>query len=299
MGANRLIQQGMAPAQIALLPKSQVILGKRLQLITTTKEPSKQTMAQHQQAGINKHSTKNKQPQTMSSEERIDQLLQAFAAFDNSRANKLVAEPVTSLSVEQVCRQFFGPLLIEMGHRWHQGELSIAAEHFGSSLIRAHLLCLLTETEVNPVAQTILCACPPEEFHEMGLLLFALEAANQGFHIVYLGPDVPVNELLQTARKLRPKFVALSFVSRPEPAKLHRFLVEVSTGLLGLSELLVGGSGLRGLTETVRKQGCLMMPESGHLADLSGTIEKHETQPNSNERAIPHKTKTRPKNRKK
>ena len=38
-------------------------------------------------------------------------------------------------------------------------------------------------------------ACAPQEFHEIGLLLFALEARAAGFRIILLGADNPLSEL--------------------------------------------------------------------------------------------------------
>ncbi len=266
LGAQRLVRQGMAPMQIAQLPKDQIIQGQRLQLVqdaAPADDPASQlTPAQDR--------TNLRQP--VSSAERIDRIVTAFGNFDRDLADALISAPLRTMPTEQVCRDLLLPLLFEVGDRWHRGELSVSAEHFGTTLIRNKLMSLIDELRQSERRFRVLCACPPGDLHEMGLLLFALEATIQGWEAIYLGANVPIGDLLQTARKLKPTLVGLSFVLRKEPMELRAQLAEIMAGLQGVAPLLVGGSGLRGQTEVVRSVGCLMMPESGRLTDLLPSV---------------------------
>ncbi len=266
LGAQSLVRQGMAPMQIAQLPKEQIIRAQRLQLVPATADVLTSDVESTVRKSSTKDSTNVQHP--FSFAERIDRLLAAFASFDHRTADDLLSGPLQTLPTEQVCRNLLLPLLVEVGDRWHRGELSVAAEHFGTTLVRNKLMSLLGELRQRDRRFRVLCACPPGDLHEMGLLLFTLEATIQGWDTVYLGANVPTSDLVQTARKLRPTLVGLSFVMRQEPCELRRLLTEVTAGLDGCSQLLVGGSGLRGQTEIVRSTGCLMMPESGRLVDL-------------------------------
>lgn len=277
LGAQSLVRRGMAPMEISQLPKEQIIAAQRLLLAVQRPHVLPSDLAASQ-AGSGRaanrdgasaesiDSTNLVQPCCCA--ERIDRLINAFSSFDNRSAEELLAVPLRNMPGEQVCRGLLLPLLLELGERWHRGEISVAVEHFGSTLVRNKLMAILDEIRPKERRYQVLCACPPGELHEMGLLLFALDAASQGWDPIYLGANVPVGDLLETARKLHPSLVALSFVTRPEPSELRRLLGEVTRGLAGISHLLVGGGGLRGHYEIVRGAGCLMMPESGRLADL-------------------------------
>ena len=259
--------------QIHHLSQEPIIPARRLQLVPATADVLTSDVESTVRKSSTKDSTNVQHP--FSFAERIDRLLAAFASFDHRTADDLLSGPLQTLPTEQVCRNLLLPLLVEVGDRWHRGELSVAAEHFGTTLVRNKLMSLLGELRQTDRRFRVLCACPPGDLHEMGLLLFTLEATIQGWDTVYLGANVPTSDLVQTARKLRPTLVGLSFVMRQEPCDLRRLLTDLTTGLDGCSQLLVGGSGLRGQTEIVRRTGCLMMPESGQLVDLcpqSGTI---------------------------
>ena len=277
-GAQSLVRQGMAPMQISQLPREQILSAQRLQVLPSPNESLDEALGEPPgrsssagptpavAAGTPKESTNLIQP--LSFAERIDRLIEAFCNFDNRAAEDLLATPLQSMPPEQVCRELLLPLLVDVGERWHRGELSVAVEHFGTTLIRGKLLSLLAQLRPEQRRHQVVCACPPGDLHEMGLLLFALDATMQGWDTVYLGADVPIGDLLLTARKVRPSLVGLSFVMRHDPNELRRLLAELKSGLDGISQLLVGGSGLRGQSEIVRSAGCLMMPETGRLDDL-------------------------------
>ena len=262
LGAQRLVRQGMAPMQIVQLPKEQIIQGQRLLLVSDAEPPA----APAPRSAEAQDRTNLEQP--LSIAERIDRIVAAFGRFDREQADALISAPLRTMPTEQVCCELLLPLLFEVGDRWHRGELTVAAEHFGTTLLRNKLMSLIDELRQGEQRFRVLCACPPGDLHEMGLLLFALEATIQGWDAIYLGANVPIGDLIQTARKLKPTLVGLSFVLRKEPAELRSQLAEITTGLKGVAPLLVGGSGLRGQTEIVRTVGCLMMPESGRLGDL-------------------------------
>ena len=68
---------------------------------------------------------------------------QALLDLDADRADVVLAEAFTLFSVEDVCLQVLQPLLVDIGDRWHAGELSVAEEHYATSFVRARLFGLL------------------------------------------------------------------------------------------------------------------------------------------------------------
>ena len=77
------------------------------------------------------------------------QLLQALLDLAAGRAEQVLSEAFSLLSVEDVCLGLIQPALNEIGRRWHIGEASVAQEHFATGLIRARLSSLLEHTLVG------------------------------------------------------------------------------------------------------------------------------------------------------
>jgi methanogenic corrinoid protein MtbC1 len=136
-------------------------------------------------------------------------LLDAFLALDADRAEAIMAEGFALFPVEDVCARLLAPALVEVGERWHAGELTVAEEHFATALVRSRLATLLAAfmPRQGPLA---MAACAPGEGHEIGLLMVSLFLARAGCRVRYLGPDVPIEDLGRTVVRVRPQLVILS-----------------------------------------------------------------------------------------
>jgi len=138
------------------------------------------------------------------------QLLQALLELTAGRAEQVLSEAFSLLSVEDVCLGLIQPALNEIGRRWHSGEASVAQEHFATALIRARLSSLLEHTLVGTDRPDIVAACPPGEWHELGLLMICLFLARRGYRVGYLGANLPAEEFARVIQLGRPRLVLLS-----------------------------------------------------------------------------------------
>lgn len=246
VGAQRLVQRGIAPMEVAQLPRTHL----REAGGTAIHEPPAPV------SGLTSYG------------DHVERLVAAFARFDQHQAESLLSRPLSMMPPLEACRQILVPLMRELGDRWHRGEISVAVEHFGTSLVRAKLVMLLETLRHRNSNKTVLCACPPGDLHEGGLLLFAIEAVEQGWQPVYLGPDLPIAALAAAARQAAPLLVALSIVLRREPSELQRLLSSLHEALGDRCPILLGGSGIAGQEELIVRCGCRLLPPSGKLDEL-------------------------------
>lgn len=265
--AQQLVQRGMAPREIARMPRESLPALSSEAAV----EPAAAPSAAPVPLPLPSLPEPATRPQPLSFAERIDQLVKAFEDFDTRRVDELLATPLLSLPPLVACRELLAPLLRELGDRWHRGDLSVAAEHFGTSLVRGKLKALLASVRSHTTAagkHRVLCACPRGEEHEVGLLLFALDAASQGWEPIYLGANLPAGELGKAVKKTRPSLVAVSVVQRRSPEDLLTLLQQIRRAIGKSCPLLVGGGAITGMTEVVRAAGAVLLPESGRLDDV-------------------------------
>lgn len=152
-------------------------------------------------------------------EPAIAAAVEAIRHFDRERfeAALLPALSLGGLSPAAACEQVLMPILRALGDAWERGELSVAAEHFGSGLVRAKIIQYLQFVSHPGQGPRLVCACPDHDQHEGGLLGFAVHAASAGWDVIYLGATTPVVQALETAITLDADAVALSFI-HPGPA---------------------------------------------------------------------------------
>jgi methanogenic corrinoid protein MtbC1 len=162
----------------------------------------------------------------------------ALERFDGATANAILDEAMTRLTVEAVADRLVLPLMREIGDRWESGELSVAQEHFATGLIRGRLLALARNWEAGVGPMAVL-ACPPDERHDIGLIVFGVVLRERGWRITYLGPDTPIETIATAVADLRPAAVVLAALS----AERFEAVAEGIESLARDARVLLAGAG--------------------------------------------------------
>ena len=159
-------------------------------------------------------------------------LLDRLVAFDSGGAEAVIAEAFALYPVDDVCLELLQPTLVEIGERWHAGRVSVATEHFATHLIHRKLATMLQVYETHRRGAPVLLTCPSDEQHEIGLLLVALFLARRGWPVVFLGTNVPPDDLREAVQRLQPRLVVMSATTE----ETARNLVEAAEMLAALPE---------------------------------------------------------------
>ena len=134
----------------------------------------------------------------------LEHILQAVEKMDAAQLERYFDSQLSTLGSVQFAEQIGLPLLHEVGRRWSNNEIAIAAEHLLSNALRT-LMGVRNLQQPNFASwPTIVFACPTNERHEFGLLFAALVAESAGCKVIYLGSDLPVEEMIH-AVKTEPK----------------------------------------------------------------------------------------------
>lgn len=143
-------------------------------------------------------------------ESMVDDIVTALARFDIQIAERVISEAFAIHPFETVLLSLIQPALVEIGERWHRGEISVAAEHFATEFVRRKITSLLNVFEHGGQRETLIIACAPTELHDIGILFASLFLVRRGWHVVYLGAQVPLVDLLATVDTVQPGLVCLS-----------------------------------------------------------------------------------------
>jgi methanogenic corrinoid protein MtbC1 len=131
----------------------------------------------------------------------------ACLAFDEARAESILAQAFARYPLETVCLQVLRKGLSEVGELWYSGGSTVQQEHFASALAIRRLNALLAAAPPPIRRGKILTACPPGEEHIFPLLLITLLLRQRGWDVVYLGANVPVNKLDATIQSSKPDLI--------------------------------------------------------------------------------------------
>ena len=166
------------------------------------------------------------------------QLRIALDGFDEAGAQAALDALFGSFTVETVLGAVILPYLVDLGERWSTGDATVAQEHFASNLIRGRLLGIGRGWDSGEGPRAVL-ACAPGEQHDLGLIAFGLILNRRGWRITYLGPDTPVESLVDAAARLEPDLVVVTATTKRRLTPL----VDALTALSRQTRVAVAGSG--------------------------------------------------------
>jgi methanogenic corrinoid protein MtbC1 len=124
--------------------------------------------------------------------------------------------------------------------------VSIGQEHFTTQFIRRKLQSLLNVYDIAAGQATIVAACMPGEFHDVGLMILALMLVRRGYRVVFLGPDVPIQGILPVVEQVSADLVCLSATTAGTAVHVQ----EMARALHGLPHpplIVAGGRGVESL----------------------------------------------------
>lgn len=148
--------------------------------------------------------------------------LGAIARFDARRSFDLMMRAATFLRPQELVFQVLVPILQEIGQRWSHGEIGVAQEHLASSQISGVLSALLRFRPPEAGAPQAIFTTPPGHRHEFGALIGALLAIGRGFDPLYLGADLPAEDLEWAVRSTRPRLLVLAVARDLDPLEAER-----------------------------------------------------------------------------
>ncbi len=170
----------------------------------------------------------------------LEEILVALEQLDTLETQRLLSLQLSALGPVRFSRQIAKPLVYEIGDRWSRGELSIASEHMATSVLRSMFGAAMQPTAATAFGPRILFATPSGEHHELGLQMAALTAMGAGAQAIYLGADMPVDELVRAIERTRAVGVGLSIVTL-DPAEASAAMAQMATAVPASVHVWVGG----------------------------------------------------------
>ena len=209
-------------------------------------------------------------------QELNDGAMRAIRALDASGLEQVLERAAMTLGVPDFLEAVAVTTLEDIGHGWAERLVSVAQEHMATAVFRRVLGWLLGMYQATSAAPRMVVATPPGERHELGALMAAISAAAEGWNVTYLGPDMPVEELLDAIRQTRAEAVALSIVQPGDEQGLVSALREIRAGLPSRVALLLGGAGTHRIRTGIESAGVHLIDS---LADLRPALQRLAAEP--------------------
>ena len=202
----------------------------------------------------------------------VAQCLDAVERMDAVALELALRRATLRLNVSTTIDLVVVPLLAEIGRCWQHGTVTPANEHLASSVIRRTLDWMIQGCAWEGPAPTMVAATPPRQRHELGAMMVAASAAAMGWRVVYLGPDLPIEDIAQAAQVAGARVVALSLVHPGDDRPLGRELVQLAEALPEGRVLLVGGAAAPSYFAPLRGRNTILLQDLPEFRTLLASL---------------------------
>ena len=142
-------------------------------------------------------------------------------------------------SFRTIFYEVFIPLLFDLGMLWQTNTISPSHEHFLTVHIKQKILVhieRLQSTDPRPSTKTVVLFLPENETHDLGLLFINYEILSLGYHTIFLGENIPLNNL-KYINKLYDDIIYISyFTIKPSDNEIHNYLKIFSEEYLSVNK---------------------------------------------------------------
>lgn len=187
----------------------------------------------------------------------LDDALTAVESLDTHGLEDVLNRALVDLSKPDLRNKLLIPLMVEIGKRWQDGQMRVAHEHLASRIVVAFLASINARYRVAPGAPVLVVATPAGQHHELGALLAASIAYEAGWDVVYLGADLPAEDIAAAVKMRGARALLLSLVFPHGDSGTIAELRELRRLLGSSTPIFAGGQAVSSYTIPLAEVGAL------------------------------------------
>jgi DNA-binding transcriptional MerR regulator len=153
--------------------------------------------------------------------------IQAGLNFDELRAEQMLTQAFALFPLNSVVLEVMLRGLADIGEGWYHGAVSVQQEHFATALAERRLQTMIAASPAPTRAERIVLACPPGELHAVSLHVVHLFLRRQGWAVIDLGANVPLDRLELMLTNLRPQLLITAAQHLPTAQSLQTLAATV------------------------------------------------------------------------
>lgn len=170
-------------------------------------------------------------------------LLDHVERFDADRLTRALLGEWARREPVDFLEHVIAPLVRAVGQAWEERRLEVRHEHFLSERVGDLLRSLRLPLEERARGPLVVLGSLPGESHGLGLQMVALVLAAAGCRLLFLGTEVPPDQIATLARDLGARALGLSISAATGGAASNAQLRRLRAALPRRIQLLVGGAG--------------------------------------------------------
>ena len=180
-------------------------------------------------------------------EENSDQnyvflLTNAMLELDEPLFERTLSTCILQMGLEETMYEVIQPFLIKIGYLWQTDSINPAQEHFITCLLRQKLIVAIDgQTSVDlDHGERFVLYLPEGELHEITLLFACYVIKKAGHKVIYLGQNLPFEDVKSVYQIYDPQYILSIFTSFPKQNLMQQYINDLSEACPSTKILLSG-----------------------------------------------------------
>ncbi len=183
----------------------------------------------------------NLQENDQSTDDKINNLVVAMIELNEELFETVFSSSVLHLGFVDTVTKMVYPFLDKVGMLWTMGNIQPAQEHFISNLIRQKIIVAIDKQSLSKnINSKFLLFLPEGEMHEIGLLLANYMIREKGNQTIYLGQNVPLDDVLQVCDSYAPDYI-YTYITTPRVEEELKLFFDKLANSVKKGKVLVSG----------------------------------------------------------
>jgi MerR family transcriptional regulator, light-induced transcriptional regulator len=174
-------------------------------------------------------------------ERTVNDLINQMISMDMDAFSQTLDRYIHEKGLDKMIIQAIFPFLEKIGILWLTNHINPAQEHLVSNMIRQKLIAGIESYQpvlVSP--KKVLLFLPEGEYHEMGLLLIHFLLKRKGVGVIYLGANVPLEDVAYVIAHKRPDYLYCHLTSLSANFRFDKFLLALEQQPIQVSTIISG-----------------------------------------------------------
>lgn len=159
----------------------------------------------------------------------VNELIQCMVDLNMERMEDVLDKYIAGRGIERTITQIIFPFMEKIGILWLTNHINPAQEHLVTNLVRQKLIAGIENVQTSLfVDKSVLLFLPEGEYHELGLLYVNYLLKSRGAKVIYLGANVPINDVEYVVQLKKPDYLFCHLTSVSQKFNFEKFISQLT-----------------------------------------------------------------------
>lgn len=207
----------------------------------------------------------SQRPNTGSVMEHFEECLDAINQMQPSALKSSLVKAANTLGIPFLLEDLLRPLIAYIRDECRRGNMRLPQERMATSMVRSYMCTLTASENEQNSAYNIVVTTPIGQQYDLIALRMAVAANSYGWNSIYLGTELPSDEIVYACSHSKATALALGIARPSDDPHLPNALRQIKNTLPHNTRLIVCGSAVSGYTEVIEEVSATVVQTMGEL----------------------------------